>query len=205
MGTLIVPYKTYLPRFWAASQQERGSGLRFNKKVNNKTCPYFVSDYRWSFNTRILSCLQSCIRKWNNRHSTFWYTQVTEKLQAKKEASMKSHLEMPEPHAAIDAPMLAFCPATASVGRAPQIVSVQTYNETSHLWLSELRSSALRCLRMPWARNVRRQAVWLEWAYRFSPSHQVHARRFEQSCPEHVTAFQGWKSYQESKHFSNHY
>ena len=86
MGTLIVPYKTYLPRFWAASQRERGSGLRFNKKVNNKTCPYFVSDYRWSFNTRILSCLQSCIRKWNNRHSTFWYTQVTEKLQAKKEA-----------------------------------------------------------------------------------------------------------------------
>ena len=45
---------------------------------------------------------------------------------------MKFHLEMPEPHAA-NAPMLAFCHATASVGRAPQIVSVRTYNEPSHV------------------------------------------------------------------------
>ena len=143
----------------------------------------------WSTNSRETACPSAL------RHP---------KLQAKKEASMKFHLEMPELHVAIAAPMLAFCPATASVGRAPQIVSVRTYNETSHLWLSELRSSALRCLWMPWARNVRRPAVWLEWAYRFSPSHQVHARRFEQSCPEHVKAFQGWKGYGESRHFSKH-
>ena len=72
----------------------------------------------WSTNSRETACPSAL------RHP---------KLQAKKEASMKFHLEMPEPHAAIDAPMLAFCPATASVGRAPQIVSVPTYNETSHL------------------------------------------------------------------------
>ena len=72
----------------------------------------------WSTNSRETACPSAL------RHP---------KLQAKKEESMKFHLEMPEPHVAIDAPMLAFCPATASVGRAPQIVSVQTYNETSHL------------------------------------------------------------------------